>query len=191
MKALVALGAVAGAVPLTVGAVTLAAEVVASPSAAVPTRAASALHGQEQQEAARREGAPQSPAPLGRAAASQGEVHRPRTHRAVRRPGHGGTLRAMSGELAWAATVVGWAGMWLCGRRRRLGWVCSAAGSGLWVAAHLGTRVWAGVVASTVAGAIAGSNWRAWGGSAARKNAEEVRGGPATDAAEVVDREAA
>lgn len=68
----------------------------------------------------------------------------------------------MTGVTAWAAAALGWAAMWLCGRNQRTGWLLTVVASGLWLAINASLRVWAGVVASAVAAAIAGWNWLRW-----------------------------
>ena len=68
----------------------------------------------------------------------------------------------MTGVTAWAAAVLGWAAMWLCGRNQRAGWLFTVIASGLWLGINARLRVWACVVASAVAAAIAGWNWLRW-----------------------------
>ena len=66
----------------------------------------------------------------------------------------------MTQLLAWAATLLGWAGTWTVGNGRRYGWLIGVAACTLWVAVNAALGLTAGIVSAIVAGSIAGRNWR-------------------------------
>ncbi len=68
----------------------------------------------------------------------------------------------MTGLVAWLAAALGWASMWLCGRRDRHGWMFSVAASVLWLGINARLGLWAGVAASAIAAVIAARNWQTW-----------------------------
>lgn len=108
----------------------------------------------------------------------------------------------MTAGLAWIAVLLDWAATFLCGRRRRSGWLILLAAAVVWSAVNIRLQLWAGVLNSAVVATLAAHNWHRWRHSAQRhtprwatrdprsgrpSSATELRELPATDPTELAD----
>jgi len=68
----------------------------------------------------------------------------------------------MSALWSWLLASVGLLGLYLAGRRQRVGWAVGVAAQALWVVYAVATRQWGFIVSAVAYGWIYALNWRRW-----------------------------
>lgn len=79
----------------------------------------------------------------------------------------------MNPYWSYLLTAVGVTGLWLAGRKSRIGWAVGLAAQVLWIAYAIATRQWGFIVSSIVYGAVYARNWVRWTREA--QNLKEVQ----------------
>lgn len=63
---------------------------------------------------------------------------------------------------SWLLAAIGVFGLWLAGRRNRLGWVVGLGAQGLWIAYALTTKQYGFPVSAEAYGWVYAANFRRW-----------------------------
>ena len=96
----------------------------------------------------------------------------------------------MTAALAWTAVGLGWTATWLCGRRRRVGWLLSVGAAAAWLGVNIRLGLWAGVFQSIVGSSLALRNWALWRAADGRTSAQVELHAAGPDRAEPASVEA-
>lgn len=84
-----------------------------------------------------------------------------------------------AGQLwSWALTAVGVLGIYLAGRRARVGWAVGFGAQALWIAYAVATRQWGFIFSAIAYGTVYGRNWLRWRRESNTPPAPEPKGPP-------------
>ena len=63
---------------------------------------------------------------------------------------------------SYILTAVGLLGIYLAGKKNKIGWLVGLGAQGLWIAYAIATRQWGFIASSVAYGSIYLRNWRLW-----------------------------
>lgn len=63
---------------------------------------------------------------------------------------------------SYGLAAIGVLGLWLAGRKKKVGWAIGLGAQGLWIAYAIVTRQWGFIVSALAYGFVYAKNWRQW-----------------------------